>query len=131
MVLLNTRRIIENIKTRQEVIMTTDENNQNTAPKIDKAPGAKQQTRKVYHDLKEISDKVVEIIADVCRVDRQEIVLSARIVEDIGADSLDVVEIVLELESHFGCDIKDDEASKISTVQDAVTHIAKSLSVTA
>jgi acyl carrier protein len=60
-----------------------------------------------------------------------EIVLSARIVEDIGADSLDVVEIVLELEGHFGCDIKDDEASKISTVQDAVNHIAKSLSIAA
>lgn len=105
----------------------TAENNQQTVQKM----GNMNANQAQYADVATITEKVKEIIAEMCRVDRNNILPMSKIVDDLGADSLDLIEIVLALEAHFGCDIKDAEAEKITTVQDAVNHIAKCLSVNA
>ena len=70
-----------------------------------------------------VEDKVRQVVVDQLGVDESDVVLSASFVDDLGADSLDTVELVMALEEEFGCDIPDDEAEKITTVQQAVDYI--------
>ncbi len=67
--------------------------------------------------------KVRKLIADALGVSEDEVVPSASFIEDLGADSLDIVELVMELEKEFEIAIEDDDAERISTVQDAVDYI--------
>ena len=69
--------------------------------------------------------KVRKLIADALGVseDEDEVVPGASFIEDLGADSLDIVELVMELEKEFEIAIEDDDAERISTVQDAVDYI--------
>lgn len=71
----------------------------------------------------QIFDKVKEIIVDQLGVEEDEVALESSFVEDLGADSLDIVELIMALEEEFGLEIPDDEAEKISTVNDAVEYI--------
>lgn len=71
----------------------------------------------------QIFDKVKEIIVDQLGVDEEEVTLEASFIEDLGADSLDIVELIMALEEEFGLEIPDDEAEKISNVNDAVEYI--------
>ena len=68
-------------------------------------------------------EKVKQIIAEQLGVDENEITPSSSFVEDLGADSLDTVELVMALEENFSIEIPDEDAEKIRTVQDAVTYI--------
>ena len=68
-------------------------------------------------------DKVKKIIVEQLGVDEEEVTLEASITEDLGADSLDQVELVMAFETEFSIDIPDEEAEKIKTVGDAVTRI--------
>lgn len=68
-------------------------------------------------------EKVQQIIADVLGLDPKEVEAKSSFQEDLGADSLDVVEVVIALEEEFGIDIPDERAEKISTVQDVVDSI--------
>jgi acyl carrier protein len=70
-------------------------------------------------------DKVKEIVADELSVDESIVTPQARFVEDLGADSLDVVELVMRFEEEFEIEIPDEDAEKIATVGDAVTYIDK------
>ncbi|MGI6703147.1 MAG: acyl carrier protein [Clostridia bacterium] len=70
-----------------------------------------------------ILEKVREIIADQLGVDEEDIVSDARFLEDLGADSLDLVELIMALEEEFDLEIPDEDAEKISTVGDAVEYI--------
>ncbi|HOC08166.1 MAG: acyl carrier protein [Clostridiales bacterium] len=70
-----------------------------------------------------IFEKVREIIADQLGVDEEEISSDARFIEDLGADSLDLVELIMALEEEFDLEIPDEDAEKISTVGDAVEYI--------
>lgn len=70
-----------------------------------------------------IDDKVREIIVNVLGVEEEEVVLTAAFQEDLGADSLDIVECVIALEQEFGIDIPDEKAEKIVTVQNAIDSI--------
>lgn len=70
-------------------------------------------------------DKVKEIVADELSVDESIVTPQARFVEDLGADSLDVVELVMRFEEEFEIEIPDEDAEKITTVGDAVTYIDK------
>ncbi len=72
-------------------------------------------------------DKVKEIVADELSVDAAIVTPQARFVEDLGADSLDVVELVMRFEEEFEIEIPDEDAEKITTVGDAVTYIDKKL----
>jgi acyl carrier protein len=68
-------------------------------------------------------DKVKKIIVEQLGVDESEVTLEASITDDLGADSLDQVELVMAFETEFNIDIPDEEAEKIKTVGDAVNRI--------
>ncbi|MCX7881759.1 MAG: acyl carrier protein [Brevinematales bacterium] len=73
--------------------------------------------------MADVFDKVKEIIVDKLGVDESAVKMEASFVEDLGADSLDTVDLVMALEEEFGIDIPDEEAAKIKTVGDAVNYI--------
>jgi acyl carrier protein len=68
-------------------------------------------------------DKVKEIIVERLSVDEKDVKEAASFIDDLGADSLDTVELVMALEEEFGLEIPDEEAEKIATVGDAVKYI--------
>ncbi len=72
-----------------------------------------------------VFDKVKEIVADKLGVDAAKVTEKAAFVNDLGADSLDVVEFVMEVEKEFNITIPDEEAGKLVTVGDAVAYIEK------
>ncbi len=67
--------------------------------------------------------KVTKLIVEQLGVEESEVVPTASFVEDLNADSLDLVELIMSLEEEFGMEISDEEAEKIVTVQDAVDYI--------
>lgn len=71
----------------------------------------------------DIAQKVQDIIAENLGVNRSEVVPAASFINDLNADSLDIVELVMAIEKEFDLEIPDDEAEKIRTVQDAVDYI--------
>ncbi len=73
-------------------------------------------------------ERVKKIIVDQLGVDETEVTQEASITDDLGADSLDQVELVMAFETEFGIDIPDEEAEKIKTVGDAITKIDASSS---
>jgi acyl carrier protein len=73
----------------------------------------------------EIFEKVKEIIIDKLNVDEEKIVPEARFREDLKADSLDLVELIMAFEETFGGTISDEDAQKITTVGEAVIYLAK------
>lgn len=73
--------------------------------------------------MSEIEAKVKEIIVEKLGVDEAEVVAEASFTNDLGADSLDTVELIMEFENKFGINIPDDQAEKIATVGDAVAYI--------
>ena len=76
--------------------------------------------------MEEIQAKVVKIISEQLGKDESEIKMSSHFIEDLDADSLDTVELVMALEEEFEVDIPDEAAEKITTVQSAVDFIAES-----
>ena len=68
-------------------------------------------------------DKVKEIIAKELEVDIKQLTNEAKFIEDLGADSLDIVELVMGLEEEFGIDIPDEDADKLKTVGDAMNYL--------
>ncbi|HEX4498924.1 MAG TPA: acyl carrier protein [Thermoanaerobaculia bacterium] len=70
-----------------------------------------------------VADKVKSIIVEQLGVDEDEVTLDASFTEDLGADSLDIVELVMAFEEEFGIEIPDEEAEKISNVREAVDYI--------
>ena len=73
--------------------------------------------------MSEIESKVKAIIVDKLGVDAAEVVATASFTNDLGADSLDTVELIMEFEKEFGINIPDDQAEKITTVGDAISYI--------
>ena len=70
-------------------------------------------------------DKVKEVVIDKLGVEEEKIVSAASFVDDLGADSLDTVELIMQLEEEFGIEIPDEDAETITTVQAAVDYIDK------
>jgi len=73
--------------------------------------------------MSDIENKVKKIVAEHLDVDEGKIAANSSFIDDLGADSLDQVELVMAFEEEFGCEIPDEEAEKIVTVQDAVKFI--------
>ena len=73
--------------------------------------------------MSEVLDKVVEIVCNQLTVDKNDVTPESSFVEDLGADSLDTVELVMAFEEEFEIEIPDEEAEKIATVEDAVNYI--------
>lgn len=72
-------------------------------------------------------EKLQDIIADVLNVQKEEIKPETTFVDDLGADSLDIFQIIMGIEEEFDIEIDNDEAEKIKTVQDAVDQIKKAV----
>ena len=77
-----------------------------------------------------VEERVKEIIVDQLGVEASEVTPEASFVDDLGADSLDTVELVMALEEEFGVEIPDEDAEKMTTVGDAVKYIEKKASAT-
>ena len=76
-----------------------------------------------------VDDKVKQIVSEQLGVDEGEVTPSASFVDDLGADSLDVVELVMAFEEAFDIEIPDEDAEKIKTVQEAIDYIDKKAKV--
>jgi acyl carrier protein len=74
-------------------------------------------------DQTDIESRLKKIVVDNLGVDENEVVPTANFVDDLNADSLDLVELIMSLEEEFGIDISDEEAEKIKTVGDAIDYI--------
>ena len=72
-----------------------------------------------------VDERVKQIIVEQLGVDEGEVTPTASFVDDLGADSLDTVELVMAFEENFGIEIPDEDAEKIATVKDAVDYIEK------
>lgn len=75
-----------------------------------------------------IQEKVTEIIVEQLGVSADQVKLESKMIEDLGADSLDAVELVMAVEEEFGIEVPDDEAEKLISVGDIVSHVEKAQS---
>ena len=75
--------------------------------------------------MSEVAERVKSIIVEHLGVDEEKVTETASFIDDLGADSLDTVELVMAFEEEFGCEIPDDAAEKILTVKDAVDFLSK------
>ena len=73
--------------------------------------------------MSDVSERVKKIVIEHLGVDEDKVTNNASFIDDLGADSLDTVELVMAFEEEFGCEIPDDAAEKIQTVRDAITFI--------
>ena len=73
--------------------------------------------------MSSIQERVKKIVVEQLGVSEEEVTENASFVEDLGADSLDTVELVMALEEEFECEIPDEEAEKITTVKEAIDYI--------
>jgi acyl carrier protein len=73
--------------------------------------------------MSRVDERVKKIVVEQLGVKEEEVTTEASFVDDLGADSLDTVELVMALEEEFGCEIPDEEAEKITTVQQAIDYI--------
>ena len=74
--------------------------------------------------MSDIADRVKKIVVEHLDAEEDKVVESASFIDDLGADSLDTVELVMAFEEEFGCEIPDDAAEKIVTLKDAVTYLS-------
>ncbi len=75
-----------------------------------------------------IQDRVINVIAEQLGVDKSEVTLEASFTDDLGADSLDTVELVMAFEEEFDVEIPDEDAEKMSIVQDAIDYLKTKVS---
>ncbi len=76
-------------------------------------------------DSNDVAERVKKIVVEHLGVDEAKVTSSAKFIDDLGADSLDTVELVMAFEEEFGCEIPDDAAEKIVTVKDAIDYISQ------
>jgi acyl carrier protein len=74
---------------------------------------------------KSVEKRVIEIIVEQLGVSEEEVTLEASFIDDLGADSLDLVELIMAMEEEFSLEISDEDAEKIQTVQDVVNYITE------
>jgi acyl carrier protein len=79
--------------------------------------------------ITEIKNRIVEIIANQLGIEEDDVTAEASVLDDLGADSLDVVELVMALEEEFNLEIPDEEAEKITSVQNIFDYMASAVQV--
>ena len=72
-----------------------------------------------------VANKMIDIIVEQLSVDKEKVVPAASFVDDLGADSLDLVELIMAMEEAFDVEIPDEDAEKIRTVQNAIDYVEK------
>ena len=77
--------------------------------------------------ITEIKNRIVEIVANQLGIEEDDVTAEASVIDDLGADSLDVVELVMALEEEFNLEIPDEEAEKITSVQNIFDYMASAL----
>ena len=77
--------------------------------------------------MADIAERVKKIVVDQLGVEAEKVTDAASFIDDLGADSLDIVELVMLIEKEFNIEISDDDAEKISTVQDSIDYISTHL----
>ncbi len=77
--------------------------------------------------MSDVAERVKKIVIEHLGVDETKVTESASFIDDLGADSLDTVELVMAFEEEFGCEIPDDAAESILTVKDAITYIGDNI----
>ena len=77
-----------------------------------------------------IEQRVADIIAEQLGVSKEEVVPEASFIDDLGADSLDIVELVMAMEEEFDIEIPDDDAEKIQTIGDAISYVRERAAAT-
>ena len=82
-------------------------------------------------NMSDVAERVKKIVVENLGVEGEKVVETASFIDDLGADSLDIVELVMAFEEEFGCEIPDDAAEQIQTVGDAVKFLEKSAASTA
>ncbi len=75
--------------------------------------------------MSDIADRVKKIVVEHLGVEESKVVEGASFIDDLGADSLDTVELVMAFEEEFGCEIPDDAAEKIQSVKDAIDFVSE------
>ena len=78
--------------------------------------------------MSDVADRVKKIVVERLSVEEDKVIEAASFVDDLGADSLDTVELVMAFEEEFNLEIPDDAAEKIGTVGDAIKHISEAVS---
>ena len=73
--------------------------------------------------MSDVTERVKKIVIEHLGVEDEKVTENASFIDDLGADSLDTVELVMAIEEEFGCEIPDDAAEKILTVKDAITYL--------
>jgi|TARA_B100000787_G_scaffold8894_1_gene6750 acyl carrier protein len=90
-------------------------------------PRALAQERIRTRDMSDVADRVKKIVVEHLGVEEDKVVENASFIDDLGADSLDTVELVMAFEEEFGIEIPDDAAETIQTFGDAVKHISEAV----
>jgi acyl carrier protein len=91
--------------------------------RVGRATATRQQSPGKANEMSDIAERVKKIVVEHLGVDEAKVTENASFVDDLGADSLDTVELVMAFEEEFGCEIPDDAAEKITTVKDAIAFI--------
>ena len=78
--------------------------------------------------MSDVTERVKKIVIEHLGVEDEKVTENASFIDDLGADSLDTVELVMAFEEEFGCEIPDDAAEKILTVKDAITYLEEQAS---
>jgi acyl carrier protein len=97
-------------------------------PGLDQEVGRQGPTQKGNVDMSDVAERVKKIVVEHLGVEADKVVDSANFIDDLGADSLDTVELVMAFEEEFGVEIPDDQAETIVTVGDAVKYLEKASS---
>jgi acyl carrier protein len=92
-------------------------------PRVDRAP----RWEEFIVASEKIEERVIEIVCENLGVNKEQVTRSTSFIEDVGADSLDIVELIMELEEEFEITIPDDQAEKIKTVGEAIDYIEREI----